>query len=445
MRVSIAGTGYVGLVTGVCLAEKGHTVTCVDVDADKVARINAGQPPIYEAGLEALLTANLHKRFTATHDLRTAVLASDITLIAVGTPFDGQQIDLAYVKQVAAEIGAALADKPDYHLVIVKSTVVPGTTDNVVTPILEQHSGKQAGRDFGVGTNPEFLSEGTAIADFLQPDRIVLGGNDERSRDLLASLYDEFPGVPRVHTSNKAAEMIKYASNSLLATMISYANEIGNLCSTLGGVDVVEVMRGVHLSQYLSTNGHHGERSTAPIASFLSAGCGFGGSCLPKDVAALIRHGEQAGAAMPLLSAVLSINQQQPHKMLGLLKKHFPSLRGVRVAVLGLAFKPETDDMRLSPAIPIVQGLLAEQAVVKAYDPIANAAARRVLPDPALQFCGSLPEALAEAEAVLLITRWDEFQRLPDLLANRHPQPVCIDGRRMIPRHSVQRYEGMGV
>lgn len=445
MKVSLAGTGYVGLVTGVCLAEKGHTVTCVDVDPEKVTQINSGVPPIYERDLEPLLQRNLGGRFRATTDLRGAVLGSDVTLIAVGTPFDGQRIDLRYVRQVAAEIGAALAKKQGYHLVVVKSTVVPGTTDLVVAPILEEASGKRAGRDFGVGANPEFLSEGTAITDFLHPDRIVLGGQDERSLDMLARLYDEFPGVPRVHTTNKSAEMIKYASNALLATMISFANEIGNLCSTLGGIDVVDVMRGVHLSQYLSPVGPQGERVTTPITSFLAAGCGFGGSCLPKDVQALIRHAEESRAAMPLLSAVMEVNHQQPQRMLSLLKKHFPKLRNVRVSVLGLAFKPDTDDMRLSPAIPIVAGLLAEHAAVTAYDPIANVAARRAMPDPRITFCDGLEQAVAGSDAVMLVTRWNEFKRLPEVLSKLPRQPICIDGRRMLDRHCVAHYEGIGM
>src|SRR5512143_1846844 len=221
MRVSVVGTGYVGLVTGVCLAERGHTVVCVDVDVSKVEKINHGTCPIYEAGLDDLLQRNLGSRFSATLDLRKAILDSDVTLIAVGTPFDGKSIDLTYIKQVAGQIGDVLKLKGGYHLVVVKSTVVPGTTDDVVLPILEQRSGKTAGRDFGVGMNPEFLTEGVAVHDFMSPDRIVLGGINGQSLSLLEALYRPFAGVQVIKTNNKTAEMVKYASNALLATMIS--------------------------------------------------------------------------------------------------------------------------------------------------------------------------------------------------------------------------------
>lgn len=445
MKLSIAGTGYVGLVSGICLAEKGHDVTCVDIDADKVARINTGEAPIFEPGLNELLQRNLDERFIATTDLRDAVLNSQVTMIAVGTPFDGQRIDLTYVKNVARQIGEVLRDKDKFHVVVVKSTVVPGTTDTVVAPILEEASGKRAGRDFGVGTNPEFLSEGTAVHDFMHPDRIVIGGSDERTCATLRELYAAFPNVPCIVTSNRAAEMIKYASNSLLATLVSFSNEIGNLCSAIGGMDAVDVFRGVHLSQYLSPALPDGTRATAPIAAFLSAGCGFGGSCLPKDVSALIQHGRDHGEAVPLLSSVIDINRVQPQRMLSLLQRHFPSLEGVDVAVLGLAFKPETDDVRESPALPIIRGLCQRGARVRAFDPIANTSAARHLGEAPIQFAGSLDEAIDGIDAAMLVTRWRQFSELPSVLAGRRPQPVLIDGRRVIDPHSVNTYEGIGL
>ena len=304
MRVSIIGAGYVGLVTGVCLAEKGHQVFCVDKDPQKVDNINNAISPIYEEGLEELLQRNVNRTFRATVDIYESILGSNITLIAVGTPFDGNQIDLTQVREVSVQIGRALKDKTDFHAVIVKSTVVPGTTDEVVLPNLEKTSGKKAGLEFGVGMNPEFLTEGQAVADFMNPDRIVLGANDDNSMLHLERLYDAFDGIPKLKTNSKTAEMIKYASNAMLATQISFANEIAKLCSTLGGVDVVDVMKGVHLSNYLRPTALDGSRIQAPISSFLEAGCGFGGSCLPKDVKALIVHGERAGSPMHSRSAV---------------------------------------------------------------------------------------------------------------------------------------------
>lgn len=445
MKVAVIGTGYVGLVTGVCLAEKGHEVICVDLDARKVDAINRGISPIFERGLEPLLKRNIGARLHASTDLEGAVCASALSLIAVGTPFDGREIDLTYIRRVAADIGAALRDRDGYHAVIVKSTVVPGTTDDVVRPILEEASGRKAGVDFGVGMNPEFLTEGEAVSDFMDPDRIILGGMDESTIGVLEALYAGFPEVPRVHTNNKTAEMIKYASNSLLATMISFSNEIGNLCAGVGDVDVVDVMRGVHLSRYLTATLPDGTRLPAAIVSFLAAGCGFGGSCLPKDVSALIAHGERAGVPLDLLKAVIRVNQQQTGRLLDLLRRHFAVLQDVRVTVLGLSFRPDTNDMRESPAVPLIQALLAAGARVRAYDPAARDEARKIFPEETLGLCADLEEAVTGADALLLVTRWDEFRRVPSLLGRLDRPPVVIDGRRLIDKDSVSRYEGIGL
>ena len=444
MRISVIGTGYVGLVSGACFAEVGHDVTCVDLDAAKVERINAGKTPIHEEGLEAMLGRLVGTRLRATTDLAAAVQGSDITFIAVGTPFDGRHIDLGYIRESARQIGAALRGKSGYHVVVVKSTVVPGTTDDVVLPELERASGMRAGADFGVGMNPEFLTEGVAVSDFMRPDRIVLGGIDARSVDVQREVYASFAQTPTLATNNKTAEMIKYVSNSVLATLISFSNEMGNLCSTLGGVDVADVMRGVHLARYFSSVLEDGSRVQAPISSFLWAGCGYGGSCLPKDTKALVAHGADRGLEMPLLDAVIHTNLAQPARMLALLEAQFPSLDGVTVALLGLAFKEDTDDMRESPAIPIARALVERGARVVAYDPIANDAARAVLPAQ-ISYAASLEQAIAGASALLLVTRWSEFRRLPQLLAGRADAPLLIDGRRIIEPGAVPRYAGIGM
>ena len=445
MKVSVIGTGYVGLVTGVCLAEKGHQIVCVDVDREKVDKINRAIPPIYERGLEELLKKNVNVNLRATTDLHKSVLDTDLSLIGVGTPFDGGEIDLTYIREVSHQIGQALKGKTAYHVVVVKSTVVPGTTDEVVLPILEQASGKKAVVDFGVGVNPEFLREGKAIQDFMFPDRIVLGGIDDRSIDALEQLYSVFDGVDRLVTNNKTAEMIKYTSNSLLATMISFSNEIGNLCAAIGDIDVVDVMRGVHLDKRLSPIMPNGDRIVPSFTTYLQAGCGFGGSCFPKDVKALISHGQKAGSPMRLLDVVIQINEQQPQKVLSLLRKHFSSLAGIRIAVLGLAFKPGTDDIRESPAIPVVKALLAQGADVKAYDPVANHEARKVFGDSDIVFCDDLAQAVEGVQAVVLLTRWKEFGAIPEFLAGLDPQPLVVDGRRMLDKRSVARYEGIGL
>ncbi len=445
MNVSIIGTGYVGLVTGVCLADKGHGVVCVDVDQRKVEQINHGTAPFHEPGLSALLRKHLGRRFRATDNLENAVRQSDLTLIAVGTPFRGQRIDLGYVRQAARQIGRALAGKEDYHVVVVKSTVVPGTTDGVVLPVLERASGKRVGAGLGLGMNPEFLSEGDAVNDFMRPDRIVLGGIDPRSLAVMEELYRPFKGVPILRTTTRAAEMIKYASNALLATLISFSNEIGNLCADVGGIDSEEVMRGVHLSHYLTpqTPGRH--RVPAPITSFLRAGCGFGGSCLPKDVKALIARGKEMRCPMSLLQEVIRVNEQQPQRLLHLLRRRFADLRGLRVTVLGLAFKPDTDDLRESPAISIIQSLLAAGARVQVYDPVAMPAARRSGLFDGVSYAASLRPAVASAQAVLLVTAWTEFRGLERLAPNRRRSLLVIDGRRLLDKNKFGCYEGIGV
>jgi UDPglucose 6-dehydrogenase/GDP-mannose 6-dehydrogenase len=446
MRVSVIGTGYVGLVTGVGLADKGHQVICVDSDPERVAQIRAGLSPFYERGLDVLLQRTLGTRLEATTDLRGAVLDTDLSLIAVGTPScpDGR-IDLDGVATVSRQIGAILRDKHAYHVVVVKSTVLPGTTEDLVLPLLESSSGQRAGRDFGVGMNPEFLTEGEAVQDFLFPDRIVLGAIDERSLSALDALYAGFAGVDRIKTTPKTAEMIKYCSNALLATMISFSNEIGNLCAAIGGVDVADVLRAIHASRYLTTTLPDGRRVTAPLTAFLWAGCGFGGSCLPKDAKALRALGRQAGQSMALLDAVIGVNERQSGQVLSLLRKHYPSLAGVRVAVLGLAFRPETSDMRESPAIPIVRDLLAAGATLTAYDPAAAAEARRVFGSNGPRVCDTLAEAICDVDAVVLATRWDEFAALPALLGQRETPPLVVDGRRVLDKASVPRYEGIGL
>ncbi len=444
MRVCVVGSGYVGLTTGVCLAERGHRVACVDVDREKVERINHGDPLIHEIRLQELLERNLGTRFRATWDLREAVRDSELTLITVGTPFDGRRIDLRFMADAAREIGEALRGGGDYHTVAVKSTVVPGTTETLVREKLETASGRTAGEDLGLGMNPEFLTEGRAVRDFMEPDRIVLGGLDDRSRDALERLYEDFAGVPRLRTNLRTAEMIKYASNAMLATAISFSNELANLCAALGELDVTEVTRGLHLSYYLSPFLEDGSRVTAPLASFFEAGCGYGGSCLPKDVKALVAHGRDAGEPMELLGAVDRINDAQPHRILDLLRRHFPSLEGAEVSVLGIAFKPDTGDVRESPAIPIIQDLKREGARITIYDPVARPPST-LERDPAVGVATNLVQALEAAEVVVIVTRWSEFLEVPGLLADMGRSPLVVDGRRMLPRGSVSRYDGIGL
>jgi len=442
MKISIVGTGYVGLVTGACLAECGHEIICVDVDSSKVEMISSARAPIHEAGLPELLQRNSGRRLRASTDLAAAVAATELTFIAVGTPASGGKIDLKYVEAAASEIGAALRHKTTYHTVIVKSTVIPGTTVGAVRTALEIASGKIAGPGFGLGMNPEFLTEGTAVADFSRPDRLVLGGIDVCTQDTLHELYSNFDAaVPRIVTNPTTAEMIKYASNAVLATMISFSNEIARLCAAVGGVDAIDVMRGVHQASYFTMR-RGGDRFTAPIASFLEPGCGFGGSCLPKDVTALIGQGREKGLALNLLQSVLDINRGQSDEILRLVGRHFASLLDVPVAILGIAFKPDTDDVRESPAFPVIRNLKAQGARLTAYDPVARPSGHEDL--VGVNLVGSLREAVADAEIVILITRWGEFSQLAGVLNELDHHPLVIDGRRMLEPRSFVNYEGMG-
>lgn len=445
MKVSVIGTGYVGLVSGVCLAEKGHDVVCIDVDKEKIEKINNGIAPIYERNLEELLRKNINLNLKADTDLFKAVMETEISLIAVGTPFDGDKIDLSYIEMVSGDIGKVLKEKKAYHMIVVKSTVVPGTTDEVVLPILEKLSGKRAGIDFGIGMNPEFLREGEAVEDFMSPDRIVMGAIDKKALGFLEELYRPFSHVDKLRTNNKTAEMIKYTSNSLLATMISFSNEIANLCAVIGDVDVVDVMNGVHMDKRMSPIMPNGKRITPSFTTYIEAGCGFGGSCFPKDVKALIAHGKHKGKSMQLLDAVIQVNQEQPQQVILILNKHFPSVKGIRIAVLGLAFKPGTTDMRESPAIPIVKELLAKGAEIKAYDPVASAEAQKIFTDHQIKYCDTLQQTIKNVQAVVLLTRWDEFSKIPSLLADLETQPLFVDGRRMLDKALIARYEGIGL
>ena len=444
MRVTVVGAGYVGLVTGACLADQGHDVTVVDLDASKVDAVNAGRAPIHEPGLPELLGRVAGKTLRGTTDLAAAVRTSAVTLIAVGTPSRDGAIDLAAVESASAAIGAALRDSAGHVVVVVRSTVVPGTTEGLVRAAIEKSSGLTAGRDFGLGMNPEFLTEGTALEDFQSQDRIVIGAIDAHSFAVLEELYAGFPDVPRILVNPRTAEMIKYASNALLATAISFSNELANLASAVGEIDIVDVMRGVHLSRYLTAQAPAKAGWRAPISAFLEAGCGYGGSCLPKDVKALVAHGRALGVEMPLLAAVDQTNAGRASRLLDLVRRHFPSLRGERVSVLGLAFKPDTDDVRETPAAPVVRALLEAGAAVTVYDPVAGGSAEPLFGAGRVNIATSLADAVRGASVIVLVTRWPEFAALPDLIAGMDPPPLVVDGRRVLDRSRIPRYEGIG-
>ena len=419
INISIIGCGYVGTVTGACFAKLGNNVIIVDVDKERIKKINQGASPIYEKDLDELL-ANNKDKIRATTNYGFAIKNSDVTFVCVGTPSksDGS-IDLSFVETAVTEIGKCLKNKDNRHLVVVKSTVLPGTTRDVVLPLLEKHSGKGAYVDFGLAINPEFLREGMAVEDFLKPDRIVIGTNDEKSKHVLKILYKGF-SCPVVVTSLSTAEMIKYASNCFLATKISFANEIGNMCKKLG-INTFDVFKGVGLDHRVNPE-------------FFRAGVGFGGSCLPKDVRALIFQAKKLDQTPKMLQAVIDVNEKQPEKMIELLKKHMP-LEGKKIGVLGLAFKPDTDDIRESGAITVVDMLIKNGAKVVAFDPEAMDNFKEMFSQ--IEYVDSAEEVLA-ADAVLTVAEWKEFKDLD--FTNK----IVIDGRGIDKaKKEAAMYEGV--
>ena len=428
MKISVMGTGYVGLVSGTCLAERGHQVTCIDIRSEVVQEINAGRPPIHEMGLDNLLRSARDKgMLSATTDAKTAILDSDVTLICVGTPTVDGRMDISQIVAAAKEIGSALASKRGYHVVAVKSTVLPGTTEGPVKAAIESHSGKKVGDGWGLCMNPEFLREGRAVEDFRVPDRIVVGSTDSMTAEVFLKVYADFT-CPKLVTTPRTAEMIKYVSNSLLATMISFSNEIGNMCSAVPGVDARLVWKGVHLDRRLTPiNGQVG--GAAGVTEYLWHGLGFGGSCFPKDVAALRSFGRTVGEQTRMLDAVLDINTDQPLRMVALLEKEL-SLAGKTVAVLGLAFKPGTDDLRESPALPLVAELRKKGAKVLVHDPIAMPHAKKRPEFRDVVFAEDWAEALRKSDACCLVTAWPEYRNIqPTNFQKLMTRALVIDGR----------------
>lgn len=422
-RISVFGLGYVGLCTAVPFAQKGFDVIGVDIDEDKVEMIRRGEPPIHEPGLEeALNEPRTKNRLKATTNHREAIWESNISLITVGTPSqpDGR-IDLRHIKSVSRDIGDALSDKSGYHVVAVKSTMVPGTSESVVKPILEETAGKVCGADFGLCSNPEFLREGKALEDTINPDRIVIGEYDERSGDALKAMYKAFHQEdlpPILRTNLSTAEVIKYASNAFLATKVSFINTIANACEKIPGVDVTEVAEAVGLDHRISPR-------------FLRAGLGYGGSCFPKDLKAFVAHCNEIGYKPELLEAVEKVNALQPLRAIEKAEELIGDLRSQKVALLGLAFKPDTDDMRGAVSIKIVDELLGKGAVIHAYDPAALGNAKRIFGDR-IKYCETVADCLKGADCSIIITEWDEFRTLePEDLKNRMRMPVLIDGRRV--------------
>lgn len=450
MKISIIGTGYVGLITGVCLADKGHEIICVDNDKEKVNMINNKQPPIYEPGLKELLERVIGKgSFTATQNLQWAVENTKVTIVAVGTPFGEQKIDLMYIDEVSKEIGLVLRKKEQYHVVCIKSTVVPTTTDTHIAKIIEGHSTKQVG-DFGLCMNPEFLREGNAIEDFMNPDRIIIGADSKRSFNVMKDLYSVLPNTHILETNLRTAEMIKYASNSFLANLISFSNDLANIAETVNDIDIKDVLTGVHLDKRLNPK-HNGNLVNPPILSYLAAGCGFGGSCLPKDVKSLVAFSKDHGYDPKMIRSIIEINERQPVKFIERIENELGELNGKKIVVLGLAFKPDTDDMRESPSIQIIQQLVKRQADIIVCDPLAIDNAKNIwLKDFDITYSEDYRRALKDADACILVTKWKEYKHMkPKDLIQSMKRPILFDGRRVYDKDKFKNegvtYFGIGL
>jgi len=410
MNITIIGTGYVGLVSGVCLASKGHKVTCVDLCEDVVNNLNKGIAHIYEKDLELLLNQSIdNKCFKATSNLDEALNQSNIVILAVGTPSENGEIDLTQIKTASTQIGQYIKKTNRFLSIIVKSTVIPTTTDTTIKTIIEQASGKTLG-NFGLGMNPEFLKEGDAISDFINPDRIVIGYEDELTKQYLEEMYSPW-NCDKIYVNTRTAEMIKYTNNTLLACLISINNELANVASTLGNIDYNNVIKGVisdkRWSPIINDN-----KITPSISTYFTPGAGFGGSCFPKDVQAIRTQGEKLGLSMAVTNAVLDINKKQVNHVIDMLD----NIEGKKILLLGLAFKPGTDDIRESSSINIMSQLLLNKACVIAHDPIATKHAKKQFSHSLIQYTDLWKEEVANVNIIIIGTNWPEYLELKDIV-----------------------------
>lgn len=449
MKIAVVGTGYVGLVTGTSLAMLEHEVFCIGRDKEKINAINKGKALFYEPGLENILKKLTKKNLLiATDNLSESVQNAQAVIIAVGTPTVENKIDLSAIKKVTEQIGSALKNVKRYQVVVVKSTVVPGTTEKVILPILEKYSEKKIG-EFGLCMNPEFLREGNAVEDALRPDRIVIGQYDVKSGKTLAALYSKIKS-PIVFTNLQTAELVKYTANSLLATLISFSNEIARIAEGIQGIDVSDVWRGVHLDFRLSPI--VGNRRIHPgILHYILSGCGYGGSCFPKDTKALAHFVNTLGIESPILRGVISTNNSQPQRMIGLLTSCMEHIAGKRIAVLGLSFKPNTDDLRDSPALTLIELLKKDGATVICHDPMAyKETVPLELKGLGVVLAETVQEALHDADACMLVTAWDVYKKLtPSIFKDNMKTPFLIDGRRIYNKKTFVTagilYKGIGL
>ncbi len=445
MKISVIGTGYVGLVTGACFAEKGHNVVCVDMRKEIVDKINKNMPTIHEPGLKELMDKS-KDRLHATTDLTAAIMDTEISFICVGTPMNKKGgIDLSQIIDVSKSIGKALKAKNAWHMVVVKSTVVPGTTINIVAKNIADESKLRFPEGFGIGFNPEFLREGNAVVDSLSPDRIVLGTEDDKSLKKLKLLYGDKFEAQLVLTNTRTAEMVKYVNNSLLSTLISFSNEIANICEAVPGVDADEVLQIVTMDSRINPR-HEGKLTNPQIITYLRGGCGFGGSCFPKDLKAITEYANKNGADAKLLTEVDNINRQRALTIMTRIEKRIKRFDGKTVTLLGAAFKPDTDDIRESPALHFIELLLKRNAKINITDPEALNNTKRLY-GRKLRYFDDPRKALKGADLAILVTRWKVFAEIkPQEFSSLMRTPLLFDGRRMYDKKAYSDHlEYMGV
>ncbi|WP_268544255.1 UDP-glucose dehydrogenase family protein [Candidatus Nitrosotenuis cloacae] len=434
MKLGVIGLGFVGLSLASVLGSKGYKVSGFDSDKSKLNAIKNGIPPFYEPELEYTLKAALRKGFDTTHDLAKIINNCELIFITVGTPQqDDGSIDLSMIKSVASQSGSLLRDTKNKPIIIVKSTVVPGTTQNILLPILEKRSRKSANKDFAVVTNPEFLRESMAIADTKNPHVVVLGGTEGKFMDTVKRFYQKLhKNTPIIVTNSQTAEIIKYANNSFLATKISFINQISNMCQSIPGANVEDVAKTIGLDPRIG-----------PL--FLNAGPGYGGSCLPKDVKAMINFSNKIGIKPVLLDAVETVNRYQLENLLSTIKKATGKLKGKKITILGTAFKPDTDDIRDSVSIKLIEILLKHQATISVHDPKAIENTRSIFEDR-VEYFDSINDALRGSECAVIMTSWKDYTRINNEHIKQMKRKVIVDTRRMLKKSKINaRYFPIGI
>ncbi|MDC0273018.1 UDP-glucose/GDP-mannose dehydrogenase family protein [bacterium] len=444
MKINVIGTGYVGLVSGVCLAAKGHVVRCFDTNSETIHTLRSGKCHFYEKGLEGLFREHNNNLSFEFLDVSSDLVLSDceVILIAVGTPTVNEKIDLSQIKTASRNIGKMIKNHDHFISVIVKSTVVPGTTDSVVKEILEESSGKKIG-EFGLGMNPEFLREGNAIEDFMSPDRIVFGHEDQKTLELLDEIYSPWD-VEKIVVNTRTAEMIKYVNNSLLATQISTINEYSNIAESVGNIDFNSVMHAVHLDKrWTPIDSITSKRVYPGIIDYLKPGCGFGGSCFPKDVMALAALSKEIGINPIILDSVIKVNQSQPKVILEYLEKRVGSLKHKNILVLGISFKPETDDVRESVSIKIMRYLSDLGCNITAHDPISFENAKKII-DFEVNYVDDWRGVLSENDIIIVCTNWNEYRELKEFNGELDSK-VLFDTRSLFKKEDFDKLKYINI